>query len=103
MEGVTIPVAHVLPRWHSVLHRDRQLSFHAGTWCTVVQTALWQASVHASTELVPHTVTHVLGVASCTSQGQERHEAGAKGAGWRPGSTLPSKARPPLPGCPSAA
>lgn len=30
----------------------------------VVHTARWHASVQASTELVPHTVTQVLGVAS---------------------------------------
>ena len=53
------------PRWHSLLQRVRQLSFHAGTWCTAVHTARWQASVQASTVLVPQTVTHVLGVASC--------------------------------------
>lgn len=60
------------PRWHSLLHRVRQLSFHAGTWCTAVHTARWQASVHASTLLVPQTVTHVLGVASCVRRGSSK-------------------------------
>lgn len=39
---------HVLPRKHSVVQRLRHLSFHAGTWCMFMQTARWQASVHAS-------------------------------------------------------
>lgn len=59
------PDDYVRPRWHSLLQRERQLSFHAGTWCTVAHTARWQASVQASTVLVPQTVTHVSGVASC--------------------------------------
>ena len=34
---------------HSDVHRLRQASFQAGTWCVLVHTALWHASVHAST------------------------------------------------------
>lgn len=57
----------VLPRRHSVVHRFKHLSFQAGTWCMFMQTALWQASVHASFSETPQTVTHVLGVASLAS------------------------------------
>ena len=39
-------------------------SFHAGTWCMLVHTACWHASVHESRADTPQTVTHVLGVMS---------------------------------------
>jgi DNA segregation ATPase FtsK/SpoIIIE-like protein len=39
-------------------------SFHAGTWCMLVHTACWHASVHESSADTPQTVTHVLGVMS---------------------------------------
>ena len=59
-------LSHLWPRplWHSVLHRLIHASFQAGTWCILVHTACWQASVHASNADTPHTVTHVWGVIS---------------------------------------
>ena len=106
----------VLPRWHSLLQRDRQLSFQAGTWCTAVHTVLWQASVQASTELVPQTVTHVLGVASCRARraggaalslcGLRKPAANTPQPLCQPQSSASrcgSKPYPPWPGCPSAA
>jgi hypothetical protein len=64
------PHHDVRPRWHSLEQRWMQPSFQAGTWCTVVHTARWQASVQASVWLVPQTVTHVSGVASCLGRGR---------------------------------
>lgn len=46
----------------------------------VVHTARWHASVQASTELVPHTVTQVLGVASCRNEGGGQAFASVKTA-----------------------
>jgi len=54
-------------RMHSVVQRFRQLSFHAGTWWTLLHTTRWHASVHESSRLTPHTVTHVFGVTSFAS------------------------------------
>ncbi len=52
------------PRRHSVVHRFRQASFHAGTWCRLVHTARWHASLHASwaARTGPSAFSHAAGV-----------------------------------------
>jgi len=51
-------------RWHSIVQLFRHWSFQLGTWWSFTHTVRWQASVQASCEDTPHTVTHVLEVGS---------------------------------------
>lgn len=55
--------------------RSMQVSFQAGTWWRLVQTERVHALAQASWEDVPHTVTHVFGVASCMG-GRQKQRGG---------------------------
>lgn len=52
------------PLRHSAVHRVKQESFQAGTWCMLRHTVRRQASAHASAPDTPQTVTQELGVGS---------------------------------------